>query len=416
MNRNSSVALLACLACCVSSVRADDWPGWRGPRGDGVSRETSAPLKWSATENIAWKTAIPGSGLSSPIVSGDRIFVTSGDTSDSTRHVICLDRTNGKICWDQVVFHGAPGTMHKFNTTASSTPATDGERVFACFNDDAGLSVFAVDFEGKPVWAKRVGTFFSNHGFAACPVVYEDGVVINGQQDGDAFVVMLHRGSGEELWRYTPDVKLRSFSTPVLTTHDGIDQLILTGSTQTVGIDPRTGQKIWSAEGPTEKFVCTPSVGHGLVFSFGGSPDKKAMAVRLGGRGDVSATHIAWRNERSMPYVPSPVLVGDYLHIINDQGIYTCLEPLSGKTLTSGRKLGKVYSSPIAVGDRIYLFEDSGACTVIAAGPDFQELARNELGELVQSTPAVSDGQLFVRGEAHLFCVGQPSATAKNTR
>jgi outer membrane protein assembly factor BamB len=304
------------------------------------------------------------------------------------------------------VFAGPAGTMHRFNTTASSTPASDGQTVFAVFNDDQGLHVFALDFTGRMVWSKPVGTFFSNHGFAASPVLYEDGVIVNGQQDGDAFVVMLSRTTGEELWRYVPAVKLRSFSTPVLTLHNGEEQLILTGSTQTAALNPRTGRLLWSAEGPTEKFVCTPSVGHGMVFSFGGSPDKKAMAVRLGGTGDVTATHIAWRNERSMPYVPTPLLLGDYLHIINDQGIYTCLEPRTGRLLFTSRRFGPVYSSPVAVGDRIYQFEDSGACTVIANEPNFRELARNELGEPVQTTPAVSQGQLFVRGESHLFCIG----------
>src|SRR5262249_25687210 len=158
------------------------------------------------------------------------------------------------------------------------------------------------------------------------PVLYENGVIVNGHQDGEAFVVMLNRLTGNEIWRYKPAVNLRSFSTPVLTRHNGRDILVLTAASQTVGLDPAAGRVVWYAGGPSDKFVGTPSVGPGLVFSFGGSDEKRAMAVRLGGQGDVSDTHVAWRCDRSMPYVPSPLLLGDYLHVISDAGIYTCLD------------------------------------------------------------------------------------------
>ncbi len=385
---------------------AEDWPAWRGPRGDGISTELTAPLQWSAAENIAWKTPVPGVGRSSPIVSGDRVFVTTGDSTDNSRRVLSFNRTTGLMLWNISVHQGPGGKMHRFNTTASSTPATDGQYVFAAFVDDKELRVFALDFAGKVVWSKIPGTFFSNHGFAACPVLYGEGVIINGHQDGSAFIVMLDRKDGREIWRHQPTVNLRSFSTPVLTRVDGNDQLIVTGASQTLALDPLTGKTIWFAEGPSQKFVSTPTVGHGMVFSFGGSPEKHAMAVRLGGQGDVSQTHLVWRNERSMPYIPSPILVGDYLHIMNDNGVYTCLEPKSGKTLSTGRKLGAVNSSPVSVAGRVYFFEDSGACTIVENGPNFSEVARNELGEATYTTPAIAGGQLFVRTESHLICIG----------
>ena len=406
MNTRLTLALLTLIAGGAASSNADDWPGWRGPRGDGISLETSAPLTWSAKENIGWRTPLPGSGLSSPIVLGDRVFVTAGDTSDETRRVICVEASTGKILWNISVHRGPGGKMHRFNSTASSTPVSDGQFVFATFVDDQGLYVAAVDFEGTLVWTKNPGTFYSNHGFAACPVLYGEGVIVNGQQDGEAFVCMLRRQDGHEIWRHKPTINLRSFSTPVLTAVDGEDQLILTGSSQTIGLNPKTGETIWHADGPSQKFVCTPAVGHGLVFSFGGSPDKHAMAVRLGGRGDVLQSGLVWRNERSMPYVPSPILVGDYLHIINDSGVYTCLEPRTGKTLNTGRKLGSVYSSPISVADRVYFFEDSGVCTIIRNNPNFEILAQNELGEPTQTTPAISNGKLYVRTDSHLVQIG----------
>lgn len=386
---------------------ADDWPAWRGPKGNGISNETKAPMKWSPSENIAWRTEIPGRGRSSPIVVGSRVLVTTGVEEDQSRRVICIDRSTGAILWSQTVHSGPGGKMHQDNTMASSTPASDGERVFAAFVDDQGMKVVALDMQGKILWNATPGTYYSNHGFAASPVLYGGGVIINGHQDGTAFVVMLDRENGKEIWRYTPEVNQRSFSTPVLTQDEGQDLLVLTGSQQTLALNPLTGAKVWQASGPTEKFVCTPSVGHGMVFSFGGSPDKKSMAVRLGGAGDVTETHVVWRSERAMPYVPSPLLVGNYLHIINDLGVYTCLEPATGKVLHTARALGSTYSSPIAVGETIYMFEDTGKCTIFENGPAFRVLEKNSLDEEMYTTPAVSNGQLFVRTVKAVVCISE---------
>jgi len=391
----------------LSCSHADDWPAWRGPKGDGVSREATAPLQWGPEENIAWRTVIPGKGRSSPIVCQGRVFVTTGVETDLSRRVLCLDAKNGQILWSTSV-HSAPGgKMHQDNTMASSTPVTDGERVFAVFVDDQEMHVVAIDYSGKILWSHRPGTYFSNHGFAASPILYQQGVIVNGHQDGTAFIVMLDRATGAEIWRYKPAVNQRSFSTPVLTTFDGKDQLIVTGSQQTAGLNPSTGELIWSAKGPTEKFVCTPSVGHGMVFSFGGSPDKKAFAVRLGGQGDVSDTHVVWRNERGMPYVPSPLLAGDYLHEINDLGVYSCIEPATGKTLHTARAVGSTYSSPIQIGNLVYMFEDTGRCTIFENGSDFRVVAKNDLEQEVYTTPAVSDGMLYVRTMQELVCIGE---------
>ena len=389
----------------LAASPADDWPAWRGPNGNGISTESVAPMKWSASENIAWRIEIPGRGRSSPIVTGDRVFVTTGVEEDQSRRVICIHRADGRILWSKSVHTGPGGKMHQDNTMASSTPATDGERVFAAFVDDQGMKVVALDMDGNLLWNATPGTYFSNHGFAASPVIYGEGVIINGHQDGTAFVVMLDRRTGDEVWRYTPTINQRSFSTPVLTQYNGKDQLILTGSQQTLGLNPSTGELLWNVSGPSEKFVCTPSVGHNMVFSFGGSPEKKSLAVKLGGTGDVSETHVVWRSERGMPYVPSPLLVGDYLHIISDLGVYTCVEPVSGKVLHTARAAGSTYSSPIAVGDRVYMFEDTGTCTIFENRPGFHVLAKNSLDEEMYTTPAVSNGQMFVRTTTALICI-----------
>ena len=404
----SAAGLFLCLSLNQTAAIAGDWPAWRGPQGDGISPETTAPLQWSPEAGLVWKIALPGIGRSSPIIFGNRVFVTTGTADDAARRVLCIERNTGKILWNTIVHQGPGGKMHQDNTTASSTPATDGRHVYAVFVDDVGMTAAALDFNGHIVWKSSPGSFYSNHGFAASPVLYGDGVIINGQQDGTAFVTMLERNTGKELWRYTPAVNLRSFSTPVLTRHGDRDLLILTGSQHTAALNPASGELVWRVQGPSEKFVCTPSVGHGMVFSFAGSPDKKSLAVRLGGSGDVTETHVAWRSERGMPYVPSPILVGDYLHVINDLGVYSCIDPKTGTVLHTARALGSTYSSPIAVGNHIYLFEDTGRCTIFENRPGFHVIARNELGEEVYTTPAVSSGQLFVRSVNSLFCIGKP--------
>ena len=395
----SSIAIVS----FVFEALGEDWPMWRGPRGDGIGLGNDIPTQWSATENIRWKLAIPGDGRASPIVCKDSVFVTTSIVDTLSRRLIRIDRDSGKIIWDVQVHQGPIEKQHRQNTSASSTPATDGERIYCAFVDDQKMVISAVDWDGKIVWSVSPGSFYASHGFAASPVLCDGGVLINGHQDGGAFVVLLDGATGREKWRYKPETDLRSFSTPVIANVDGNRQIILSGAKQTVGLAPETGEKIWWVDGPTEKFVCTPSVGQGHVFSFGGSPSERACAIRLGGRGDLTKTNVVWTKERSMPYVPSPLLLGKYLHIMNDAGIYSCIEPVSGEVLKTLRKGGNTYSSPIGIQDKIYFFDDTGLCTVIRNNADYDVIAKNALGELVQTTPAISEGALYVRSERHLW-------------
>lgn len=380
-----------------------DWPMWRGPRNDGLSLESNPPIEWSPTKNIAWKTEIPGDGRSSPIVAGDSVFLTTSIADSQSRRLIRIERESGKLVWNTEIHIGPTEQQHKFNTSASSTPATDGVRIYCTFVDHENMIVAAVDWHGDLIWKTSPGSYLSKHGFAASPILCDEGLLVNGHQDGQAFVVMLDPATGQEVWRYKPDVDIRSFSTPVIAEIDGAAQIILSGAKQTLGLDPKTGSKIWWVDGPTEKVVCTPSVGLGHIFSFGGSPDVRAIAIKQGGNGDLTSTNIAWTLERGMPYVPTPLLVDGYLHIIDDLGIYTCLNPLTGKSLKTLRKGGNTYSSPVGAYGRIYLFDDTGLCTVIASGSNFEVLAKNALDELVQSTPAIADDSLYVRSEHQLW-------------
>lgn len=402
-----SLVAVAFVGSAPQISRAEDWPMWRGPRGDGISHDAEVPTRWTSTENIVWKVALPGQGLSSPIVSADAVFVTCVVPETQSRHLLELEKSTGKILWNTLVHTGPIENQHKFNTSASSTPASDGQQVYCTFVDDEKLVVAAIDFHGVTRWKITPGSYFSKHGFAASPIVCEEGVVVNGHQDGSAFVVMLDRQDGHEIWRYKPQTDLRSFSTPLLTSEGGTRQLILSGAKQTIGLNPENGTLLWFAEGPTEKVVCSPSVGHGQVFAFGGSPETRAYSLKLGGRGDITQSHVVWTRERGMPYVPTPLLYGDFLHIVDDSGIYTCMEPKSGKVLKNLRKGGNTYSSMIGIDNKLYSFDDTGKCTVFENNAEYSVLAVNELGEPVQTTPAVSEGCIFVRGEKHLWCIAK---------
>jgi outer membrane protein assembly factor BamB len=238
--------------------------------------------------------------------------------------------------------------------------------------------------------------------------------LINGLQDGEAFVAMLAKEDGREVWRFTPPVAQRSFSTPVLAQVGSDQAIILVGANRTMALKLQTGTVLWQVEGPTEKVVCSPSVGRGMVFAFGGSPDIRAFALPLDPRSakpyaserKTEDSDVAiWRLEKGMPYVPTPLLYGDYLHVIDDGGVYSCLDPATGKTLRRARKGGNTYSSPVGINGLIYSFEDSGRCVVFRNDDRYDIVATNDLGESVQTTPCVLEDSLVVRGETHLWCI-----------
>ncbi len=399
------VLILLLLPGFAITTHAEDWPMWRGPRGNGVSHESHAPLTWSKAQNIAWKTAIPGRGLSSPIVFQNSVYLTTFLESDQSRRLLRVDGESGEILWNTSIHEGPIEKQHRFNSSASSTPAADSSAVYCTVVDHETLWAVALDHQGQQLWKTSPGSFGSQHGFAASPVLYDGSVIINGHQDGDAFIVALECTSGTTRWRYQPHTNLRSFSTPVLTVHKGKPQLLITGANQTIALDATNGECLWFAEGPNQKAVSSPSVADDIVFSFAGSPAEKAMAIKLGGQGDVSQSHVIWRTEKAMPYVPSPVFAGGFLHVINDAGIYSCLDPQTGNVLKTVRRGGNTYSSPVAAAGRVYMFEDTGRCTVIADDCSYQVLAVNELEEVIQTTPAIANGAIFVRSANHLWCI-----------
>lgn len=394
------------------SAQAENWPGWRGPRADGLSSETDVPTHWSGTENVLWKIPIAGRGHSSPIVWEDSVFVTSADDATERRLLYRIDRRSGAVVWVRTVLVAPLEPMHQNNSPATATPATDGKRIFVGFQDRDQMFVAAYDFDGNQLWEHRLGPFGSMHGYAATPVLYKDALVMDGDHDGDAYLVMLRQDSGQIVWKTQRDHKTRSFSTPIVVPIDGRDQLLVCGNHVTAGYDLADGRQIWTCDGPTQKIVSS-LVHHGsLIFAMGGSPDKHLLAIRKGGSGNVTQTHIAWRTTDAVPYVPSPLVYGDRLHCIADNGIYTCFDPPTGSVHFRKRVGGNMWSSLVGACGRIYITDAAGVTTVIENRPEFTVLARNELGEDVFASPAISQGSIFLRGVQHLYRIGGPGEAA----
>jgi outer membrane protein assembly factor BamB len=405
-------------------IRAENWPGWRGPSGDGVSAEKGIPTKWSSTENIAWRIAVPGEGHSSPIVWGDKVFLTSSLTEKNKRILLCLDRLSGQTVWQRDVVQSPPETIHRLNSRASGTPATDGKQVYVTFMRAEGdeviapnvgserlitpgkIIVAAYDLDGNEKWKTNVGDFVSAHGFNTCPVLFEDLVILNGDHDGDAYLVALDRQSGRERWRTRRENKTRSYVTPIIREIDGITQMILSGSLCIASYDPRNGKRHWIVDGPTEQFVASMVYDGKYVFATGGYPERHTLAIRPGGKGNVTDTHIAWRTTRGAAYVPSPIISGRYLLMVADSGIASCFEARTGKRHWMERLPGGHSPSAVSADGLVYFVSDRGVTTIIRPSETFAVIAKNELGEPVSASPAISQGQIFLRTHQHLYCIG----------
>ena len=393
---------------------AENWPMWRGPTLDGQAGPGSWPVE--ATERtLQWKTPMRGSGHASPIVWDDRVFTVSCDSEREERLLICLDRATGKVAWESVVLRSPLEGKHRLNSHASSTPATDGERVFTAFLDGDQVVVSAFDFFGQKLWEKRPGVFFSKHGFCSSPILFDDKVIVNSDHDGDGYIVALSRMDGSEKWRIERPNKTRSYCVPLIKQLAGRPQMVLSGTKCVASYDPRDGRLIWIMDGPTEQFVAS-LVHHertGLLYMTGGYPEHHILAIRPDGTGDVTDTHIVWRTNQGVAYVPSPVVAGEFFFSVSDSGVAHCFNAASGEILWTER-VREHHASLVAAGTRVFLINDFGTMRVLEADQNFRLLAESELGEKVFSSPAFSDGQIFVRGEKHLICLVEPPKVPAN--
>jgi outer membrane protein assembly factor BamB len=396
------------------AAAADNWPAWRGPEMNGQSRETELPLSWSATENVRWKAPLPGPGMSSPIVWGDRVFLTQAlDREGHRRALLCFDRRDGKQLWQGVVDYPENESTYSGEPHyCSASPVTDGERVIA-WHGSAGVVCY--DFRGKELWRRDLGHCEHIWGNAASPILYRDLAILNFGPGERTFLVALDKRTGQEVWKAdepggkygtAPSEWLGSWSTPVVGRLNGRDELVMQWPGAVKAYAPQTGELLWTCRGlgnlSYNSALLTPEAVVALA-GFSGA----AIAVKPGGSGDVTDTHRLWLVEKTPQRIGSGVVVGDHLYILNAIGTAQCIEVKTGRSLWEERAGGSSWGSMVHAGGRLYVTTQPGETIVLAAKPTFEVLSRNPLGERSQSSPAISDGQIFLRTYGHLWCIGK---------
>jgi len=389
----------------VQGEGARYWPRWRGPSGQGLVATTGYVDTWSATENIRWKTVVPGAGNSSPVIWGDLVFLTTAYDGGSRLTVLAFKRSDGARLWETAV-PARGGYAHFKNGHASGTVVVDGERVYASF----GSSLVALDLNGKVVWNQSLGAIGNYHGPAGSPLLYRDRIIVYQDHSNGSFIASFDARSGKPLWR-TPRRATVGWGTPVAVRVGDHDEIVVNGQDEVQAYSPDTGRELWRCSGTTNEVIPTPVVGFGLVFCASGRAGP-TLAIRPGGQGDITRTRLAWTSPRGSPFVPSPILVGDYLYTVNDMAsIVTCLEATTGRTVWQGR-LGVARregfsASPVAVDGKIFFTNDDGETFVIRAGPTFNLLRVNDIGERTLASPALVDGRWYVRTDRHLLAIGK---------
>jgi outer membrane protein assembly factor BamB len=400
--------LLGVLTFSSHPVMGENWPMWRGPRLDGTSSDKFLPLYWSDTSNVVWKVELPGTGHASPIVWEDRLFTVSALPQTESRVLVCLDRKSGRKLWQKTVLTAPMERKHSLNSHASSTPATDGELVYVAFLDRADMLVAAYDFEGRQRWLVRPGPFSSMHGFCSSPILHQDKVIVNGDHDGDSYLAALSRATGKTLWKIPRENKTRSYCVPLIRELGGRTQLILSGDKCVASYDPNTGTRHWIIDGPTEQFVASVVYNQkaDLLFVTGGYPDHHSLAIKPDGRGNITdSDKIVWRTNRGVAYVPSPISEGDFFLVVSDSGVAHCFEAATGRLMWHER-MGEHHASLVSANRMVYFLNDNGIMNVVRPGPEFTRVAQSSIGEKTFASPALSQGQIFIRGEKHLFCLG----------
>jgi outer membrane protein assembly factor BamB len=433
----AAIALLA-LAFASAVTSAEDWPQWRGPGSQGVSTETAIPAAWTPGTNIAWKTPVPGRGHSAPVVWRDRVFLTTalegepepgakavehlnegkpfihpdsvGADRRHTYKVLAFDGRSGKVLWEQTAWAGVPfDNRHRKSSFASPSAVTDGRRVIAYFGSEG---VFAYDIDGKPLWKASIGKLKTlGLGAGSSPVLHSDLVILQCDDDEgkESVIVALDASTGRQRWRTQRPVQV-SWSTPVLVRTKGRTELVANGNEWVMAYDPATGRELWRTKGVESNAIHTPMVGDGLVIVTAGFPAKKVIAIEPGGSGDVTGTpRILWTYEKGTAYVASPILYQGLVYLLNDRGVITALDAKTGTVRYEGGRVpvpASFTGSPIAANGNILMTSEDGDTFVIKAGPKHEVVATNSVGEPVLTTPAISNGKIYIRGEKHLFAIG----------
>ena len=431
-----------CTAWMVVSLAEDpdsNWPQWRGPGGQGIFEDHKLPLEWGTDRNLHWKAAIPGKGHSSPVIWGDKIFLTaavqgsklekptaikhfvngeefqhphwSGSDHTWTLQLLCLDRLSGRILWEQTAYQGKVyDHIHQRGSYASTTPVTDGQSVWIYFGPEG---LFRYDLEGNQKWKKSLGGVGTiGMGTGTSPVLYKDKLIVVADQemDGkDSYMAAFDKQSGNELWRVKRTMRV-SWATPLLVETDNGHQLVVSGAEKIVSYHPETGKELWRTEGVVSHAIPSPVSDGKYVYVSAGSQAKRSMALRLGSDEQLGGKErIVWRYDKGAAYVPSPIYYQGHFYLISDRGVITCLEAGSGEVVYENRmpETGSIKSSLLAGDGKIYVSNEEGKTFVIKAGPEFEVLAINSIGEPIRASLAVSRGTIYLRGAEHLYAIGQ---------
>ncbi|HEV7396503.1 MAG TPA: PQQ-binding-like beta-propeller repeat protein [Pyrinomonadaceae bacterium] len=416
--RSRIVYLLTVLLFVSNLAYAENWPQWRGPNLNGFSGETDLPSKWTAEENIFWKLALPGLSGSTPIIWNDRLFLNVAEGDDL--YLWCIDRYKGTLLWKKLLGNG--NTKMRKQNMSSPSPVTDGKAVFVM----TGTGILkGFDFSGKESWARDIqkdyGEFGLNWGYASSPLLFEDSLfvqVLHGMKTDDpSYLLRIDKKNGKTLWRVerpTPAIRESpdSYTTPTLLKQGKTAEIIVTGGDCMTGHDPATGKELWRANGlnpennPAYRIVASPIVFDDIIYA--PTRVRPLLAFKAGGRGDISTSHLLWSSSNG-PDVPTPVTDGKYFYIVNDRGIVWCLDGRTGKEIYGPERIksGTYSASPVLADGKLYITNEDGLTTVVKAGPKFEVLAENALNDYCLSSPAISNGQIFIRTSSNLYCIGK---------
>jgi outer membrane protein assembly factor BamB len=396
-------SLLLLLLLVALAARAEEWPQFRGPTGQGHSSERGLPLEWSESRNVTWKAPVPGRGWSSPVVSGGRIWMTTAiKERGASLRALAYDAETGRELVNVEVFRIRNSELLNFkNSHASPTPIVEGDRVYVHFGAEGTA---ALTISGELVWKVRL-PYQSQHGNGGSPVLYGDLLIVSCDGSDQAFVVALDKRTGKVRWRSPRRQPAdQAYSTPLVIQVADRDQLVSVGAYRATAYDPQSGREIWRVRyGDGFSNVPRPVYGHGLVYIASGFQQPSLLAVRADGTGDVTGTHVAWTLRRGAPLTPSPLLAGDELYVVNDVGIASCLDARTGETRWVQRLGGNYSASPVFADGRIYFTSEEGVTTVIAPGQVFRKLATNTLDGATLASMAVAGEALFIRTDSHLY-------------
>ena len=395
--------LIPLLLFCVLHA-STDWPEFRGPTGQGHSGERGLPVTWSETSNIKWKTAIPGGGWSSPSIQKERIWLTTATEQGRSLRVIALDFATGQISRNVEVFRlKSAAQVHSKNSFASPTPVLEGDRVYVHFG---ALGTACLTQSGEIVWKTRLEYDNGQHGPGGSPVIYDDLLILSCDGMNTQFVVALDKTTGKVRWKKYRQGN-QAYTTPLVLRLAAGDQVVSPGAFRAVSYDPKTGKELWEVKyGDGFSNVPRPVYGNGLIFICTGFQQPSLMAVRVDGRGDVTKSHVAWTLNRGVSLTPSPLLIGDELYMVSDNGIASCIDSKSGKPHWQVRLGGNHSASPVYADGRIYFLNEDGESAVVTPGKQFNALARNQLNGRTLASMAVSGSSIFIRSDSHLYRIG----------